>query len=403
MSRPATEPVDSFRPRSREELLAAAAAIVPLIEAQAEANERAGDLTAETAAALKAERLYHMFVPPEAGGDGAGILTAIELVEMLTRADGSTGWCFMANSMLTGGTAACLSEAGVDALFRQPAPAILAGQVGPVGKARKVEGGLIGQGRFQFNSGSSHASHIGCGFQLVDEGGQQLLRADGQPEWWCGFVPRETMVFRGNWDVMGMTGTGSFDLDLPETLIPGHLTIDMMEAKPKRGRPGFAIGLYGNGYAGHGAVALGLMARALAEVAKIAPAKARPGYPGMVGDYPLFLHGFVQQEAQYRAARAYVHEVYGAAEEQAGRDGVLSAELSARMVQATVFAHNVATGVVQFCHLWAGTGSLRNPSALGRALRDLMAATQHFLVDQKMLVDSAPPILASWRGDGGRT
>jgi alkylation response protein AidB-like acyl-CoA dehydrogenase len=398
MSRPASEPARSSGPRSRDELLAAAAAIVPLIEAQAEANEAAGDLTQETAALLKAQRLYHMYVPAEAGGDGADILTAIELVEMLTRADGSTGWCLMANSLLTGGVAACIGEAGLDALFGGPEPAILAGQVGPIGTARKVEDGLVGQGRFQFNSGSSHASHVGCGFQLTGEDGQPLMRADGQPEWWVGFVPRADMVFRGNWDVMGMTGTGSFDLDLPETFIPAHLTLDMMEAKPRRGRRGFAIGLYGNGYAGHSAVALGLMARALAEVAKIAPAKARPGYPGPTGDYPLFLHQFALREAQYRGMRAYVHEVYGAAEQQAARDGALSAELHARMVQAAVAAHNTATEVVQFCHLWAGTASLRNPSTLGRTLRDLMAATQHFLVDQKMLVDSAPPILASWRG-----
>ncbi len=396
MNRPAIEP-ETHRPRSRDELLAAAASIVPAIEAQAEANEAAGDLTPETAALLKGQRLYHHYVPAELGGDGADIVTAIELVEMLTRADGSTGWCLMANSLLTGGVAACTGEAGADALFRRPEPAILAGQVGAVGKARRAEGGLIGQGRFQFNSGSSHASHIGCGFQLVDEAGEPLLRADGSAEWWVGFVPRADMVFRGNWDVMGMTGTGSFDLDLPETFIPEYLTLDMMEAKPRRGRPGFAIGLYGNGYAGHAAVALGLMARALAEVAEIAPAKARPGYPGATGDYPLFLHGFSQHEAQYRAARAYVHEVYGGAEEVAARDGALTPEIQARMVQATVFAHNVATEVVQFCHLWAGTASLRNPSALGRALRDLMAATQHFLVDQKMLVDQAPAILASWR------
>ena len=68
------------------------------------------------------------------------------------------------------------------------------------------------------------------------------------------------------------------------------------------------------------------------------------------------------------------------------------------MVQAAVAAHNVASEVVQFCHLWSGTASLRNPSMLGRAVRDMMAATQHLLVDQKMLVDAAPAIIASWQG-----
>lgn len=397
MSSAAIEPV-THKPRSRDELLAAAASIVPLIEAESEENEKAGELTAQTVAALKRQRLFGMFMPAEVGGDGADILTAIELVEMLTRADGSTGWCFMANSLLTGGTAACLSEAGVDALFRRPEPAILAGQVGPVGTARKVDGGLVGQGRFQFNSGCNHASHIGCGFQVVDDAGEPMMRADGRPQWWVGFVPREAMVFRGNWDVMGMKGTGSFDLDLPERFIPEHLTLDMMEARPLRGRPGFAIGLYGNGYAGHSGVALGLMARALGEVARIAPAKARPGYPATAGDYPLFQHQFALRDAQYRGTRAYVHEVYGAAEAAADRGDAISPELQARMVQAAVAAHNIASEVVHFAHLWSGTASLRNPSPLGRAVRDLMAATQHLLVDQKMLVDSAPPIIASWRG-----
>ena len=68
------------------------------------------------------------------------------------------------------------------------------------------------------------------------------------------------------------------------------------------------------------------------------------------------------------------------------------------MVQAAVTTHNVASEVVQFCHLWSGTASLRNPSMLGRAVRDLMAATQHLLVDQKTLVDCAPAIIGSWRG-----
>ncbi len=386
----------TFAPRSRAELLEAVASIAPLIEAEAGANEQAGRLTDTVVAALKAQRLFHMFVPAELGGDGADILTAIELVEALTRADGSTGWCLMANAMLTGGTAACLGEAGAGALFGGPELAILAGQVGPIGTARRVDGGLIGQGHFQFNSGSSSASHIGCGFLLVGDAGEPLLRADGQPEWWVGFVPREAMVFRGNWDVMGMTGTGSYDLDLPETFIADSFTLDMMEVAPRRGRPGFAIGLYGNGYAGHAAVALGLAARALGEIARIAPAKGRPGYPGPTGDYPLFQHQFALRDAQYRGARAYVHEIFGAAEVAAGGDGISDA-LRARMVQAAVAAHNVASEIVQFCHLWSGSASLRNPSRLGRAVRDMMAATQHLLVDQKMLVDCAPAIIASWR------
>ena len=388
-------PMIEHAPRSRDGLRAAVASIMKRVEAEALANEQAGTLTPAVVQALKDQKLWWMFVPAEVGGDGADIVTAIELVEALARADGSTGWTFMANSLLTGGAAAYLSEEGVNALFRQPEPAILAGQVGPIGTAVRAEGGLIGKGRYSFTSGSSHASHIGCGFFLLDADGNQQMRPDGQPETWVGFVPRDQMIFQGNWDVMGMTGTGSFDLELPETFIPDHLTLDLISSTHQRRRPGFAIGLYGNGYAGHAAVALGLTARALGEVARIASAKARPGYPGATGDYPLFQHQFALREAQYRGARAYVLEVFGDAE-AAAITGHIPPELHARMIQSAVVLHNVASEIIQFCHLWSGTASLRNPSMLGRTVRDMMAATQHLLVDQKMLVDVAPTIIASW-------
>jgi hypothetical protein len=59
--------------------------------------------------------------------------------------------------------------------------------------------------------------------------------------------------------------------------------------------------------------------------------------------------------------------------------------------------HDVASEVVGFCRLWGGTQAFRNPSRLGRVVRDLAVATQHVLVDPVTLVDAGAVIVGTWR------
>ena len=86
--------------------------------------------------------------------------------------------------------------------------------------------------------------------------------------------------------------------------------------------------------AGHTAVVLGLMKRALQEIATIALSKKRLGYAGVVGEHPAFLHEFGMQEALYQAVRAYVMEVYTEAVETVERGESLTPEQSARFPQS---------------------------------------------------------------------
>jgi hypothetical protein len=60
------------------------------------------------------------------------------------------------------------------------------------------------------------------------------------------------------------------------------------------------------------------------------------------------------------------------------------------------WSQEVASDVVGFAHRWAGSQSFRNPSALGRCVRDVAVATQHVLVDQMTLVDAAGPIISGY-------
>lgn len=85
----------------------------------------------------------------------------------------------------------------------------------------------------------------------------------------------------------------------------------------------------------HAPVALGLAQRALQEIAGIVNNKIRPGYEGSVGDSDLFQLDFMRHEAKFRAAQAYVYEVFGDAEATAAQGIEISDEQRARMRAVT--------------------------------------------------------------------
>jgi alkylation response protein AidB-like acyl-CoA dehydrogenase len=204
---------------------------------------------------------------------------------------------------------------------------------------------------------------------------------------------------RGNWDVSGLVGTGSYDYVVNEQVVDDDLTFERLSLQPTREEPVYRLGLGGIAIAGHASVALGLSKRALAEVATITKDKKRVGYTDPVGEYPVFMQQFCIYEANYQAARRYVLSAFVDVEATAAAGNPISDEQRARTRQAATWAHFVATDIVNFCRLWGGTQAFRNPSALGRVVRDVGVATQHALVDPKTLVDAAGAILRSWQGD----
>jgi alkylation response protein AidB-like acyl-CoA dehydrogenase len=373
-----------------------AAKVADLVEREADETERAGTMTRPVFDALVDSGLFWILLPSDLGGGGQGVVPFLEVVEELSRADASSGWSYMANAGSIGVAAGFLQPEATREMFGGPSKAITAGQLGPIGRGTEVTGGYRFTGDYQFGSGSAHASWIGGGF-LVEEAGRIRVGADGTPDARIAFLPRERATFLGNWDVTGLVGTGSHDYRISDQIVPKEFTYARSGAVPVRGEPVFALGHLGLGIAGHAAVALGLMKSALGEVARITDGKKRVGYPGPVGDYPLFLHGLAKHDAMYRSARGYVLDVFGEAEAKAATGRTVTSVEQARIRQVSTWVHDVASEVVGFCRLWGGTQAFRNPTRLGRVIRDLAVATQHVLVDPVTLVAAGSVIAGTWR------
>lgn len=373
-----------------------ARALAGLIDAEADAIESGGTLTPAVVDALAEQEIFWALVPRELGGAGLGIVESLQTIEELARADGSTGWAVMANAFSTGIAAGFLSAEGARELFGGPERGITAGMILPTGSGRRVEGGYRVTGRYAFGSGSGHASWIGAGFVVQDDDGTPELDPDGGPVCRVAFVPRGEVEFLAGWDVMGMEGTGSVDYAVTDLFVPEAHTMDTFSTEPTRPEPVFRLGLLGIGVGGHAPVALGIAQRALEEIARIAATKARPGYPTVVGDSPMFRREFMTHEAALQAARRYVYDAHADAEATAIGGREITAEQRARLRQVTTWVQQVARDVVTFAYSWGGSASIRTPSVLGRCLRDISVGAQHLLVEPMTLVEAADAILPTY-------
>jgi len=303
----------------------------------------------------------------------------------------------MANALATSLAAAFCGDDAAGAIFGSgDGDAVIAGMLGPGGRCVEVEGGYRGSGHFSFGSGAGHADWLAAGM-LVIEAGQPRNLPSGIPEVRVCIVPRDAVRLTGNWDVMGLVGTGSYDYEVPEQFVAAGYTFERTSLAYRRGGPLFSFGVPGFAAAGHTAVALGITARALEEVAVLAATKKRPAYPTVVGDHPLFVHGFAEKEAAYQAARAHAHQVFSDAERTVQAGAPLSAATRQRFRQVATYTHYVAADVVGWCYTWAGSDALRLPSPLGRCQRDILGATQHVYVDPATMVDAGAAIMAEWR------
>lgn len=359
----------------------------PLLRAASDETELAGTMPDRVVKLLKDANLFWVMAPPEIGGDAIDLLTALAFTEEMCSNEASIGWSLMANMNVTGYIGAVAGEPALKALFLDGERAIFGGMYAPMGRARPADGGVMAGGRFAFGSGTAHSTWIGGGAPFQDEHGSYDLMF---------VVPRSQVIFKGNWDVLGLVGTGSYDYEIPEQFIPDDYVYRRFDTKPLRGPVTQRVGLQVIASAGHSGVALGMARRALEELHTVLSAgKARPGQEPVIRQQ-LFRHDLAITEGRLRGARAYVLETLGAALDTViGGDPVSDLQLQ-RVLQASTLVTKAAYEMVEFAYLWSGSKGLRTGNPLARLMRDMHAATQHVYVDESSLTKAGPLVLESY-------
>jgi alkylation response protein AidB-like acyl-CoA dehydrogenase len=359
------------------DLLAEMRELAPLIEASAAENEAAVTLRPEVVDALHERSLFRILAPACLGGFELPVRAAYEIIEEAARADGATGWSFMAGAIYLAVAGAFLPDEGAEAVLADPR-SVAAGQVAPLGRATPADGGWAVEGQFGFASGGVHSTWFYGGF-LEQRDGETVLLDSGLPNVIVGILPAAAVEPLGNWDVIGLIGTGSIDYRVPPQVVPEAFTFPLFTATPRRGHPRFRMGLAGLTCIGHCAFATGVARRALDELAAVARTKRRLGRATLIDD-PLFQATYAKAEGQLSAARHFSLAAIEALEAAAIADAV-TPETRAMARLATTHTAEAALDAAATAFRFSGSVGLRNGSVLQRCYRDLSAGEQHVFTD----------------------
>ncbi len=386
-------PRNTGMPTSFVELRRAAEGLLPLVESDSDEAETLYHQTDRVVAELRRNGLYSLLTPRALGGAELPYVEAMELVEMVARADGSAGWCMMVEGVMGASAGAFLPDDGARTIYPDGADVTMAGNGVPRGFARPVDGGYMIKGDWAYGSAIFHAEwiHSGC---FVMDGDKMKMTDDGHPIVVLCHHPRDTIELKGNWDVLGLRGTGSYDYATvdDELFVPAGQCFMFDNPTQLRGGVQFDSGLVGMTSWGHTSWALGVGRRVLDELAGLA--RERADLFGRLCDSPTFKFSFADAEAKYRAARAFVYSAWTSLCESAARDEPANLEQLALIRLAMRHIHNEISEISTFAHRATRGASLR-PSVLQRCYRDIHSGTQHLLLADEIVQECGRVLLGT--------
>ncbi|BBE74390.1 acyl-CoA dehydrogenase family protein [Oharaeibacter diazotrophicus] len=375
------------------DLLAKIAEIGPTLEANAPADEDRGELTPDSFAALKQLRMSHALATEALGGMQLPPTQVLELLEAITWWSGSAGWVSMVHCCIGAMSAAFLPDSAVERLFAPGTDNRFSGQGAPLGMLKKVDGGYRLTGRWSYGSGFSHATYSHSA-AFVDDGTGKPAKDDaGNVVVMCAHAPIEEHVQLGNWDVLGLGGTGSIDYAADDVFVPDDLVFPILTAPPQRLKELFSLGVVGLAAIGHTGWALGQGRRMLDEIAKFARSKS--GRAGMLGESEKFWHDYGRAEARYRAARAFVFEVWRDIEATVETGTAVTTRQISLVHLAKSEIHEAGVEVCNFAYRAGGGASLR-AGVIQRTFREMMVAANHFTIAPSVVTQAGRNIGGSW-------
>jgi indole-3-acetate monooxygenase len=353
-------------------------------------SEQNRTLTARAVDALWSSGLMQWYNPAEAGGQEPTFAEMIDTWIELAWQDGSLGWIGIANMPSTASSAAYLTDDGFKEVFvEHDSRVTMGGQFFPNGLGEDIGDAYRITGSWNFGSGTGHSQYVAAGF-IPTVNGELVTGADGIPQLMVGLIPHDEVTFTDGWFVQGLKGTGSYDYNVKDHVVPKRRTYGLFDRTPYRGKSAaFRVGLIPITAAGHASWALGVSKSMLDDVTELAKTKVRMGDDSSIANRSTFQRDLSHHRAAWQAARLLVITTFTDVERSVVGGEVLTPTMRAELRVAATYATEVSRQLAEWAHLSAGTSAIRDGSRLERAFRDMYTGTQHVFIGEKTFMDAA--------------
>ncbi len=321
---------------------------------------------------LKQLGLYRAATPQQFGGETMPPTEFLEAIERISTVDGSTGWVASFGSQLVYlGSLPLESQAE---LYADGPDVVFAGALFPIGQGTPTERGFTVNGRWKFASGCMAADTICVGIPGDDS-------TSGKPR--GALMPPHRLEIIQEWDVIGMQGTGSFDL------VARDVEVDREWTFIRGGESVVDEPLYRYPAITYAAQSLSVVSAGVARAALDFAEEVGSGRASITGapklaDRAYYRAGIAEAEASLRSARAYFYEAADEAWETLVGGGLVSDEQNAHLRLSAAHLAQVSADVVHKIVSLSGTAAIYRDHPLPALLGDALVPQEHAFLSPAM-------------------
>ena len=205
---------------TRDDLIQRASAMIPMLREAGPAHDEQKRISADVAKMLREAGFFRICQPRETGGYGMRPSTLWRVTREVARGDSATAW-ILALAGLHPWVAGMFSPQAQDDVFKNGQDAVVIALTGNVGRgveARRQGDDYVLNGKWTYASGIDVADWAAVLVEVPADGEAKEMRLLLIPQ-------AEFRIDHESWNVFGMKGTGSKDVYLTETRVPGYRSI----------------------------------------------------------------------------------------------------------------------------------------------------------------------------------
>jgi 3-hydroxy-9,10-secoandrosta-1,3,5(10)-triene-9,17-dione monooxygenase len=360
-----------------EEALRRARTLVPVLRERAAGAEELRQMQPETLDDLHRAGLFRFHQPKRWGGMELPFVAIVDIPAEVGRGCASTAWN-IGNLAIHHWLLALYDERAQDEIWgKNPDALIASGIAFPQGRGRRVDGGYVVSGVWNFSSGVDV-----CEWNML-----AVLVRDGDTvvdHRMC-LVPRSDYEIVDDWTVLGMRSTGSKSVRANEVFVPEHRALCMYLARGGREAPGAAGnpgGVYRvpiSGLSSHCLAGAGVgNAQGALEMTIDAIKERSTNYTAMrMRDFQAVQLRVARAGAMIDAARLAIRADCLEGQRIADEGGVPSIEDKLRYRRNVAWAMEQCTEAVDSLHALAGANGIYDRYPIQRMFRDQHALAAH--------------------------
>ena len=378
-SKPAARAMTQASPHeSYLEVLDRARQLVPRLRERTKRAEKARQLLPETIDDLLSAGILRIMQPRRWGGMEFDLVAYFDFPYELARGCASTSWTVV-NLLIHNWMLALYDERAQEDIWASNHDVLIAsGVVFAQGQARKVDGGFVISGRWNFSSGVS-VSEWNMLATIVRDGGTVIDHR------LC-LVHKSDYEIVDDWYVMGMRSTGSMTVVAKDVFVPEHRALCMYTARGGNTFPGaatnpspaFQVAL--PAFSGHGlaAVSVGNAQAALELTIESVKERSTSFTAAKMRDIQAVQMRVGSAASRIDAAYQLLRKECVELQEFANRGEVPSAEIKLRCKRNCAYAVSLCTEAVDMLHALAGANGIYETYPIETIFRDAHALAGHF-------------------------